>query len=445
MHDPHQAQVLFGLSPMWFAGTVFVISYILIVTEQLNRAVVAMLGASVMVVGGVLNQQAAMQGIDFNTIGLLTGMMIIVAITSESGVFQYLAIKSAKLVKGDPWGILVMLMLVTAFLSALLDNVTTVLLIAPITLLITDTLKLNAYPYLFGEIFASNIGGTATLIGDPPNIMIGSATGLGYNDFLFNLAPIAVFILALTLIPVYLIWGRHLTAEPRLIDKVMSYRERDAIKDPLLLKKSLFVLALVMFGFILGHDVGLEPATIAMLGAAILLALSCLSNSAEEQSAKVTRTLREVEWMTLFFFMGLFILVYGIETTGLLELLAELVLGLTGGDKTVTALSIMYVSATASAIVDNIPFVATMIPLIENMAASFGGSDELIPLWWSLALGSCLGGNGSLVGASANLIVAGFAERSGQPIRFLPFMLLAFPMMMASVFISSVYVYFRYL
>ncbi len=445
MHEPHQAQVLFGLSPIWFAGSVFVLSYILIVTEKLNRAVVAMLGAAVMVVSGVLNQQAAMQGVDFNTIGLLTGMMIIVAITSESGVFQYLAIKSAKLVRGDPWGILVMLMLVTAFLSALLDNVTTVLLIAPITLLITDTLKLNAYPYLFGEIFASNIGGTATLIGDPPNIMIGSATGLGYNDFLFNLAPIAVFILGLTLIPVYLIWGRHLTAEQRLIDKVMSYRERDAIKDPLLLKKALFVLSLVMLGFILGHDLGLEPATIAMLGAGMLLALSCLGNSAEVQSEKVTRTLREVEWMTLFFFIGLFILVYGIETVGILESLAEIVIGLTGGDKTVTALSIMYVSATASAIVDNIPFVATMIPLIENMAMDFGGADELIPLWWSLALGSCLGGNGSLVGASANLIVAGFAERSGQPIRFLPFMLMAFPMMMASVFISSIYVYLRYL
>lgn len=225
----------------------------------------------------------------------------------------------------------------------------------------------------------------------------------------------------------------------------MLYRENDAIKDVILLKKSLFVLTLVMIGFIFGHDYGLQAATIAMLGAALLLTLNCLPQNAEKQTAMVTESLNEVEWVTIFFFIGLFILVYGIETTGLLELLAHQVMNLTGGDITVTALSILFVSATASAIIDNIPFVATMIPLIKNMATSLGGTEELIPLWWSLALGSCLGGNGSLVGASANLIVAGFAERSGQPIKFLPFMLMAFPMMMLSVLVSSVYVYLRYL
>ena len=444
MHSQHQAEMIFGLSPVWFAGSLFVLTYMLIVTERLNRAVIAMMAAVLMIVGGVLTQQSAMQGVDINTIGLLTGMMIIVGITSESGVFQYLAIRSAKVVKADPWGILVMLMFVTAILSALLDNVTTVLLIAPITLLITDTLKLNAYPYLFAEIFASNIGGTATLIGDPPNIMIGSATGLGYNDFLFNLAPIAIFILLVTIIPIYFIWGRHLKAEPELINKVMMYREIDAIKDWLLLKKSLFVLTLVMLGFILGHDYGLQPATIAMFGAALLLVLHIFPHGQEKQTQMVSKALGEVEWITIFFFIGLFIIVYGVESTGLLEMLAHQVLELTGGDKTVTAISIMFVSAVVSSIVDNIPFVATMIPLIKNMAASFGGAQELVPIWWSLALGSCLGGNGSLVGASANLIVAGFAERSGQPIRFLPFMLMAFPMMLLSVLISSIYVYFRY-
>jgi len=444
MHNTHQADIIFGLSPVWFSGSLFVLTYVLIVTEHLNRAVIAMMAAVLMIVSGVLTQESAMQGVDINTIGLLTGMMIIVGITRESGVFQYLAIRSAKVVKADPWGILVMLVIVTAFLSALLDNVTTVLLIAPITLLITDTLKLNAYPYLFAEIFASNIGGTATLIGDPPNIMIGSATGLTYNEFLFNLAPIAIFILLVTLIPLYLIWGRHLKAEPELINKVMMYREIDAIKDWVLLKKSLFVLTLVMLGFILGHDYGLQPATIAMFGAALLLVLHCLPHGQEKQTQMVSKALGEVEWITIFFFIGLFILVYGVESTGLLEMLAHKVLELTGGDKTVTAISIMFVSAMASSIVDNIPFVATMIPLIKSMAASFGGSEELIPIWWSLALGSCLGGNGSLVGASANLIVAGFAERSGQPIRFLPFMLMAFPLMLLSVLISSIYVYLRY-
>jgi len=445
MHSAHQPDVIFGLSPVLFAGSLFVLTYLLIITERLNRAIIAMMAAALMIVGGVLTQEAAVQGVDFNTIGLLTGMMIIVGITRDSGVFQYLAIRSAKVVKADPWGILVMMMIVTALLSALLDNVTTVLLVAPITLLITDTLKISAYPYLFAEIFASNIGGTATLIGDPPNIMIGSATGLGYNDFLFNLAPIAVFILIITMIPIYFIWGKHLKADADLIDKVMKYREIDAIKDWVLLKKSLFVMTMVMIGFIVGHDYGYQPATIAMFGAAVLLTLNCLPHDQEKQTELVAKSLCDVEWITIFFFIGLFILVYGVETTGILEALAHQVIELTGGDKAVTAISILFVSAVASAVVDNIPFVATMIPLIKNMAASFGGSEGLIPIWWSLALGACLGGNGSLVGASANLIVAGFAERSGQPIRFLPFMLMAFPMMLLSVCISSVYVYFRYL
>ena len=445
MHNAHQADVIFGLSPVLFASSLFVLTYLLIITERLNRAIIAMMAAALMIIGGVLTQEAAVQGVDFNTIGLLTGMMIIVGITRDSGVFQYLAIRSVKVVKGDPWGILVMLMFVTAVLSAMLDNVTTVLLIAPVTLLITDTLKLSAYPYLFAEIFASNIGGTATLIGDPPNIMIGSATNLGYNDFLFNLAPISIFILLVTIIPIYFIWGRHLKADPELIEKVMQYREIDAIKDWVLLKKSLFVITLVMFGFIVGHDYGYQPATIAMFGAAILLVLNCLPHNQEKQTELVARALGEVEWITIFFFIGLFILVYGLESTGLLESLAHQVIELTEGDKTITALSILFVSAVASAIVDNIPFVATMIPLIKNMAPSFGGAEGLVPIWWSLALGACLGGNGSLVGASANLIVAGFAERSGQPIRFLPFMLMAFPLMLGSVAISAVYVYFRYL
>ncbi|MCW9046788.1 MAG: ArsB/NhaD family transporter [Gammaproteobacteria bacterium] len=445
MTEAHQAEVIFGLSPVWFAGSLFVLSYALIVSERLNRAVISMMAAALMIIGGVLTQEAAVQGVDFNTIGLLTGMMIIVGITRDSGIFQYLAIRSAKLVKADPWGILVMLMLVTALLSALLDNVTTVLLIAPITLLITDTLKLNAYPYLFAEIFASNIGGTATLIGDPPNIMIGSATGLGYNDFLFNLAPIAILILLISIIPIYLIWGRHLKADKALKNKVMMYREIDAIKDWVLLKKSISVLALVMLGFIVGHDYGYQAATIAMFGAALLLILNCLPHDQEKQSKLVAKSLCDIEWTTIFFFIGLFILVYGVETTGLLELLAHEVIRLTDGDKAVTAISILFVSAIASAIIDNIPFVATMIPIIKNMAVSFGGAEELLPIWWSLALGACLGGNGSLVGASANLIVAGFAERSGQPIRFLPFMLIAFPMMLVSIMISSVYVFIRYL
>ena len=360
-------------------------------------------------------------------------------------MFQYLAIWSAKKVNADPWGILVMLVVVTAVLSALLDNVTTVLLIAPVTLLITDALKISAYPYLFAEIFASNIGGTATLIGDPPNIMIGSAVGLSFNDFLFNLAPITLVLVPLTMIPIYLIWGRRLEAAPKYREKVMAYQEQHAITDTRLLKQSLFVIALVLVGFTLGHEYHLQPATVAMSGAALLLVLNNFPLNSEEQSKTVHKTFCEVEWTTLFFFIGLFIVVYGLETTGLLKMLAHWVIELTGGDLAVTAIAIMWVSAVASAVVDNIPFVATMIPLIENMTETFGGTEQLMPIWWSLALGSCLGGNGSLVGASANLIVAGFAERAGQPIRFLPFMLAAFPLMLMSILVSSVYLYLRYL
>jgi Na+/H+ antiporter NhaD/arsenite permease-like protein len=446
MHSPSAPpEVIFGLDPLWFAGSLFVLTYLLIVTERLNRAIISLTAACLMILGGVLTQEAAFEGVDFNTLGLLTGMMVIVGITKNSGVFQFLAIWSAKRVKADPWGILVMLVLVTAVLSALLDNVTTVLLIAPVTLLITDSLKISAYPFLFAEIFASNIGGTATLIGDPPNIMIGSAVGLSFNAFLINLAPIVLVILPLTLVPFYLIWGRKLSAKPEHREQVMRYRELDAIKDRRLLIQSLSVLALVIAGFIMAHPLNLQPATIAMFGAALLLILDNLPRHADEQSKQVHRSFCEVEWITIFFFIGLFIVVYGVETTGLLEILAHKVLELTGGDLSITAISILWVSAIASAIIDNIPFVATMIPLIKNMAGTFGGAEQLMPLWWSLALGSCLGGNGSLIGASANLIVAGFAERAGQPIRFLPFMLGAFPLMLLSILVSSVYVYFRYL
>jgi Na+/H+ antiporter NhaD/arsenite permease-like protein len=439
------AQVVFGLDAAWFAGTLFVLTYLLIMIERINRAIIALLAAGLMILGGVLTQEAAAQGIDFNTIGLLTGMMIIISITKQSGVFQFLAIWSAKKVRANPWGVLVMLALVTAALSAVLDNVTTVLLIAPVTLLITEELRVSAYPYLFAEIFASNIGGTATLIGDPPNIMIGSAVGLTFNDFLLNLGPVVALILPVTLIPIYMIWGRGLKTTVENRRRVMDIPEAEAITDRRLLWQSLLVLALVVTGFVLAHQIDQQPATIAMSGAALLMLLQNLPHHITEQSHKVHSTCGEIEWITIFFFIGLFVVVYGVESTGLLEALAHQVLELTGGDPTVTAISLIWVSAIASAIVDNIPFVATMIPLIESMGPALGGVDQLMPLWWSLALGSCLGGNGSLIGASANLIVAGIAERAGQPIRFLPFMLMAFPLMLLSIAVASLYVYLRYL
>jgi len=440
----NMTQVIFGLSPLLVSLAIFVLTYAVIVTEKINRSIVALIGAGVMIFSGVLHQTEAFSGIDFNTIALLTGMMVLVAITQKSGVFQYVAIVATKAVKADPWGLLVMLSVVTAVFSALLDNVTTVLLIAPVTLLITDALRVNPYPYLFSVIFASNIGGTATLIGDPPNIMIGSATGLTFNNFLFNLAPVAVVIFFLTMIPIYLIWGRKLKAAPEDRAQVMAFDEREAITDKLLLKQSLSVIALVIAGFVMAHSIHQEPGTIAMFGAALLLLLRAFGKDAETQSHETHRSFAEVEWVTIFFFVGLFVVVAGVEKAGALAILAERIVDWTGGDYKVTALAILWVSAIASALVDNIPFVATMIPVIQSMGATFG-ADNLETLWWSLALGACLGGNGSLVGASANLVVAGFAERAGQPIRFLPFMLLAFPLMLASMVVSSAYLYLRYL
>ncbi len=443
--EGHASSVVFGWDPLWLSAILFVATYLVIVTERINRAIVALIGAGLMITLGVINQQAAIRGIDFNTLGLLTGMMVIVAISRRSGVFQFVAVWSAKQVKADPWGILLMLSVVTAVFSALLDNVTTVLLIAPVTLLITEELRVNPYPYLFSEIFASNIGGTATLIGDPPNIMIGSAVGLTFNDFLLNLAPVTPFILLLTLLIIYVIWGRSMTATKEARDRVMRFNEREAITDVPLLKKSLFVITVVIAGFVMAHPLRLEPATIAMMGAALLLLITNIGRDAEEQSEDVHSSFAEVEWVTIFFFVGLFIVVHGIEHVGLLQILADQVLAFTGGDLTLTAMAIIWVSAIFSAIVDNIPFVATMIPMINSMAPTFGGAENLMPLWWSLALGACLGGNGSLVGASANLIVAGFAERAGHRIAFLPFMAMAFPLMILSIVIASVYVYARFL
>ena len=441
----HVAQVIFGWDPLWVASILFIATYAVIVSEKINRAIVAGLGAGLMVMLGVLNQKTAVSGIDFNTLGLLVGMMVIVAITRGSGVFQYVAVWSAKKVNASPWGILFMLSLVTAVFSSLLDNVTTVLLIAPVTLLISHEMKIDPYPFLFAEIFASNIGGTATLVGDPPNIMIGSAVGLSFNDFLYNIAPITPLIMAVTLGIIYLIWGRNMHASAEARERIMMFREKEAITDVRLLKQSLFVISLVITGFLLAHPLQLEPATIAMFGGGLLLLLSNLKNDAEEQSEEVHKIFAGVEWITIFFFIGLFIAVKGIEEAGALTILGDLVIDYTGGDLAVTALVILWISAIASAIVDNIPFVATMIPLIKSMAPTFGGAENLMPLWWSLSLGACLGGNGSLVGASANLIVAGFAERAGHRIKFLGFMLLAFPMMLITIGIASFYVYFRFL
>jgi Na+/H+ antiporter NhaD/arsenite permease-like protein len=441
----HASTAWFGWDPLWVSTVLLLLTYAAIMSERMNRAVVAMVGAALMILVGVIDQDQAIAGQDFNTLALLIGMMMLVAMSRRSGMFQYLAIWSAQVARGSPWGILALLSVVTAVVSALLDNVTTVLLIAPVTLVIAEELKVPPYPFLFTEILASNIGGTATLIGDPPNILIGSAVGLTFNDFVVNLGPVIVVILALQMIANHLIWGRKMRTDEAARARVMAYDPRAAISDWRLLWNALGVLALVILGFILAHSIHLQPGTIALAGAALLLLLDNWPRGREEQTHHVHSIFGEVEWIVIFFFVGLFAIVAGVEHAGLLSLLADALIGATGGDLAVTAIAILWASAILSAIIDNIPFVATMIPVVKNMAPTFGGPEGLLPLWWSLSLGACLGGNGTLIGASANLTVAGIAERAGVPFRFLPFLALAFPMMIASIIVSTLYVYWRFL
>jgi Na+/H+ antiporter NhaD/arsenite permease-like protein len=445
MEGQHAAShVVFGLDPMWVSTCLLLVTYAVIVTERINRSIIALLGAGLMVIVGVLDQQAAVRGIDFNTIGLLTGMMILVSISRRSGMFEYLAVWSAKKAKAHPAGILIMLQLVTAVLSALLDNVTTVLLIVPVTLAITRELRVPPYPYLFAEIFASNIGGTATLIGDPPNILIGSLVDLSFNQFLIHLAPICVPILLVQAIMIHVLWGKDLKTTPEAQARVMSMHASDSIADPVLLKQSLGVIAGVIIAFVFARRLQLEPATIAMFGAAVLMLLDNWEHLGEKASERIHSTFSDVEWITIFFFIGLFVVVHGVEAGGLLKLLADYLVSATGGDLALTGYAILWASAFLSAIVDNIPFVATMIPLIKNMAPAFGGPDAILPLWWCLSLGACLGGNGTLIGASANLTVAGIAERNGVEFSFLKYTYYAFPMMIVSIAISHLYVWLRY-
>lgn len=415
---------------------IFLIAYGFIISEKIHRTIVAMIGGILMVILGIVDQETALHHIDFNTLGLLIGMMIMVNITAETGLFKYIAIWAAKKAKGHPIRILISLTVITALASAFLDNVTTVLLMVPVTFSITRQLRVNPFPYLFAQILASNIGGTATMIGDPPNIMLGSAVQeLTFMAFIENLAPVIIIIM-LVMIPVLiLIFRKQLKTTPELMQGLMDMDEKSVITNHTLLIKCLTMLGVTIIGFFTHQMLHLESATVALTGAFLLLLLTG-EHFLEEAFAKV-------EWTTIFFFVGLFVLVSGLIETGVITALAEHAIALTGGDVASTSMLILWLSAIASAFVDNIPFVATMIPLIQDMGSM--GVSNLEPLWWSLALGACLGGNGSLVGASANLIVAGLSAKEGQPIRFMTFLKYGFPLMILSIVISTIYIYLRYL
>ena len=417
----------------WIAGVVFLGAYILIAIEKPDRTLVAVIAGLLLVLLGVLDQQEAFAAIDLNVIFLLAGMMVIASVLAKTGFFELLAIRSVRLSHGEPLRLLLILAVVTAVVSAFLDNVTTVVLMTPVILSVARRLGISPMPYLISSILASNIGGTATLIGDPPNILIGSASGLGFDDFLLNLGPVIVLVfLAFAVIMRFAFRGMLQVPDERR-EVALEGAEGTAIKNRPLLVRSLAVAAATVVGFLVHGALGLEPATIALLGAAVLMLVARLD---------AHEVLREVEWSTLFFFVGLFILVEAIVSVGIVGGFADWLARATEGDGAVAAIALLWFSALASAIIDNIPYTATAIPVVERLVADGMAAQ---PLWWSLALGACLGGNLTIIGASANVVVANLAAREGHPIRFVEFLRYGAAVVAVSLVISTAYVWLRYL
>jgi Na+/H+ antiporter NhaD/arsenite permease-like protein len=417
---------------MTLAIGIFVVALGLIVSEKLHRTKIALAGAVVVVATQTISQEQAIEAIDFNTLGLLAGMMLIVRLTETTGVYTYLAIRAGQLAQGRPLYVVMALAGSTALLSAFLDNLTTVLLMVPITFLLADALDIEPLPLVLIEIIASNIGGTATLIGDPPNIMIAGATGLSFMEFVTNLGPIAlVSFLAVTGL-LYLWFRPRLQIAPDARDRMMELDARKSIEDPDELKRALPVLIGTILLFFVHKPLHLEPATVALLGATVLLLVT--TQSLED-------ALGGIEWPTLFFFIGLFVMVGALEETGVIGEIAEGVASITGGDRTAELLGITWISAVASGVVDNIPFTATMIPVVEELQ----GDQMDNAYWWALALGACFGGNFTLVAAAANVAAAGMAERSGRPIRFMEFLKVGVPATLLSLVLATGYILVRYI
>lgn len=419
---------------MYIAGIIFIIAYVFIASEKINKTLVALFGASLMLIFHVLSQEAAFHHIDFNVIFLLVSMMVLVKIVEQTGIFEYIAIKLAKLVKGEPVQIMLILFFLTAVFSALLDNITTVLLIAPLSILLANELRITPIPFLIAQIFASNIGGTATLIGDPPNIMIGSAAGLTFMDFIVNIAPVIVVELVVVSVVLYFVFRNKMEVTNENKARIMAFDDQRMIKDHKLLTKSFIIMGGVIIGFMIHGAVGLEAATIALAGASLLVIIG---------SVDPDEIFSKVEWSSIFFFIGLFIMVGGLVETGIITKLSQFMLNMTGGDIKVTAQVMIWFSGIFSAIVDNIPFVATMIPLIKDMAVQLGTQD-VTPVWWALSLGSCLGGNGTLIGASANIIVIHMAQKAGHKVSFVSFLKYSIPIFILTVSIAYFYLILRY-
>ncbi len=419
------------MSSQTLAVILFLITYAIIVSERIHRTLAAMLGGLLMILLGVISQSEAFSSLDLNVIFLLAGMMMIAYLLGETGVFQWLAIKAVQLGKGDPVWILITLCIITAMSSALLDNVTVVVLMAPVTLLVARDLGLRPTPFLITQVISSNIGGAATLIGDPPNVMIASQADIHFAEFVFNMGPPTIIILILFLLVCGIGFRKQLSVSPERKQAILRLQTKGLIRNPVLLAQSLIVLSLVLIGFLVSEIIDQRPATIALFGATLLL-IWARRNPVD--------ILEHVEWATLMFFIGLFIVVEGLVQTGVIEAIARSLVDLTRGNLPVTTFATLWLSAFASGLVDNIPYTATMIPLIENL----GQSMPIKPLWWALALGADLGGNLTLVGASANLIVASIAERSGYKITFREFFRYGFPTVMISMLISTLWLWIRY-
>ena len=411
---------------------VFLLVMAAIVTEKIHRTVAAVAGAVLLIFLHILNVDDAVGYIDFNTIGVLVGMMLFVAVVRNSGLFEYMAIKAAKIAKGNPWRIMLLFAVLTAILSAFLDNVTTVLLVGPMAIAITNILGIDPVPFLLAQILSSNIGGTATLIGDPPNIMIGSQAGLSFLDFIVTNGPIVVVIMVAVCACFYLIYGRRMIVAPEKMEAVMKLDEKRSISDKTLLTKSVVMMALVVVGFVCHASLGVDSCAIALASATIMMLIG---------GQDVEEIILGVEWSTILFFTGLFVVVGGMQQTGIITLLGNALVQATGGNAVLLMILILWGSALFSSVLDNIPFVATMIPLILSMKAD--GMD-VTALWWALSLGACLGGNGTLIGASANVVLSGISSKHGHPITFGKYLKIGFPMMVLSVAISTAFLLVRF-
>ncbi|MEN6445915.1 MAG: ArsB/NhaD family transporter [Candidatus Cloacimonas sp.] len=422
---------------MIIALLVFIITYLCIITEWVNKMLAALIGGFVIIVLGVVDQTLAFSAIDWNVIFFLIGMMLTISVMRQTGMFMYIAIKTAKIAKGSPLKIMALMFVATAVISAILGSVTTIMILVPIVLLIAEELKITPAPFIITMIVASNMGGAATMIGDPPNILIASATKYTFIDFFLNLTPAIVIVMIGSLALIWVLYNKKLYVSNERRAKIMEYNDKNLITNPKLLWITLGVVGLMLLAFIFQKPLHLENATIAMAAGLILVFIGSRKKVEEI-------ILNDVDWITIFFFIGLFMIVEGLVHTGFIDMLAKGVMSVTNGEPKTTSMVILWISSILSAWIDNIPFVAAMIPMIERIGQFMGSQAQIRPLWWALSLGTCLGGNGTLVGASSNIVAVGIANRNGYKISFMDYTKIGLLFALESMLLSSVYIWFRY-